>query len=481
MNISGFIKISVLMKIGVVASILLVATLSQARHCCDFKIDALNRQALSLKEHCVSIKEFVDCISTDCCGGGGESCPCAPEAITVLEKEITHSGSYCLNNDVTSITVSADVSVVIDLNSYTAGTVTLRDNSVVKNGTANQITVGVNNAVSNVKVSSVVGDGAGSSAVLIDCRGLSSLQNVERVVMARCTGDGVSYLYLRAGVKDVTMYDSLLASIIVPVDSFDLTHLALYQSIIKSSISFAAGDSLQEIELYQSVIGNEIQFNTVVVPQFKRMMIEESQVGRVAMYLIDDPQTVNASIQRSVFTEGITLQRGNGLLVRKCQFGGGLGLYYDSNVKVDNVSITALGAAVSMSGGKNILLTDCCATAPVSGQTGYNTSAPNPENLNLLHCYASDCYNGFNIASDSCLIKDCVCVGAANTSFIGGDNVCAVGNIALSVGGVPAANYNPTTAPFNIDADTTFIVPSVNGAANTLERSAWRNMSFELP
>ena len=71
---------------------LFAITLNVAAHDLGPKIDAINKQALSLKERCISTKDFIDCMTTDCCGGGGESddCACGPELITVLEKEISY-------------------------------------------------------------------------------------------------------------------------------------------------------------------------------------------------------------------------------------------------------------------------------------------------------------------------------------------------------------------------------------------------------
>ena len=467
-------KISIYMKMFFVANFLLVATLSYAKHCCDFKIDALNRQALSLKEHCVSIKEFVDCISTDCCGGG-ESCPCAPIVINSLTETIDNPGSYCLSeNVVTTITVTTNAGVAIDLNGYTASSLILGNNCKVKNGTVYGLGVGSNAFVSNVRVNGVTGNGAGSSVVLVDCSRLTSLQNVERVVMTRCTGDGTSIFQIFAGVKDVTMYDSLFASVRVQEASVGFERLSLYRSLVKGNVEFYISDSLREFSCYQSVIAEELQFNSIA-PQFERMLIEESQIGRISAFF-SGAQVLNASIQRSVFKNGISTSNCSNLLVRKSQLSGPFSIYTDNNVMIDNISVvTSLGAAAfGLSAGKNILLTDCCATA--LNQTGYVSSTPYPENLNLVRCFAKGCANGFNVASDSCLMKDCVCDGATNTGFIGSDNVRAVGNIALSVGGIPVDNFDLSGAPFD-----PIVVndPSVSNDAAT--NSIWRNMSFELP
>jgi hypothetical protein len=309
--------------------------------------------------------------------------------------------------------------------------------------------------------------------------------------MTRCTGDGASLFQVFAGVKDLTLSDSNFPSLRVRSDAIDFERLSLYQSIIQGNLDFQSEGSdftysLKEMSLYQSIVGGEIQL-WGLVPFMEHLLIEESQIGRVAMFILSSdpnllPQKVNALFQRSVFEAGITVQKFDGLVARKCQLSGHLGLMTDNNVQLDNVSVTAAGgSAITIAAGKNILLTDCCTTAPVLNQVGYMTSSF-PENLNLIRCYAKGCYNGFNLSSAaSCLAKDCVCDGSIGTSFSGSDNVRAVGNIALSVAGVPATNFNPTIAPFDIDADTTFIAPSVSDAENTLERSAWRNMSFELP
>jgi hypothetical protein len=293
-------------------------------------------------------------------------------------------------------------------------------------------------------------------------------------------------LNLRTGVKDVTMYDSVFSYLNVPVDSFDIERLVLHRTMIKDAVVFGISDALQELLLYQSVIGGEIQLNFVVAPKFEHMVIEESQIGRVAMFFIsDESQKVNALFQRTVFEGGITAQKFDGLVVRKCQLAGPLDLITDNNVEIDNVSAVAVfgGSAITISAGKNILLTDCCATAPGTDQIGYMTSS-GVENLNLIRCYAKDCYLGFYLNSAvSCLVKDCVCDGSTGNSFSGNSSTTrAVGNLALSLGGVPAANYNPSSgAPFDIDVMTTFTLSSVSALENTLERSAWRNMSFELP
>jgi len=480
MKISVLMKIYGFMKIGFVASFLLVATLSYAKNSCYFKLDAINNQALSLKDHCASIKEFVDCMTTNCCGGGGGSCACAPKAITASTTEISESGSYCLSEDVFStITVTTNEGVVIDLNGYTASSLILGDNCMVKNGTVYSLGAGSNTLISNVRVNSVTGNGAGSSVLLVDCSRLTSLQNVERVVMARCTGDGSSMFSIGAGVKDVYLYDSSLAFVRVQSAAVDFEQLALYRSIVSSDISFYNSSALKNFFCYQSVIGGQLQFIELTT-LLERMIIEESQIGRIEKLVMGSVSSLNASVQRSVFQNGVSIRDGNGLFMKGCQSTHVISLTNVGNVEINNVSTTSPTSAFSVSGGKNILLTDCCAIATVNGQTGYMTSG-SPENLNLIRCYAKGCYNGFNIASDSGLIKDCVCDGASNNSFIASSNVRAVGNLALSVDGVPAANYNPSSgAPFDIDAYTTFIAPSVSDVENTPERSAWRNMSFEL-
>ena len=475
------------MKKSLGALCLLVVTLSVVAHDLGPKIDAINKQALSLKNRCDSIKEFVDCLSTNCCGGSGEAtdCACAPTLITASTETIDNPGSYCLSeNVITTITVTTNAGVAIDLNGYTASSLILGSNCKVKNGTVYSLSAGSNTFVSNIRVSGVTGNGAGSSVVLVDCSRLTSLQNVERVVMARCTGDGASLFQIFAGVKEVTLYDSVFSFLRVKEEASQFERLALYRSLIQSEVNFYNGDSLREFVSYQSVIGGQLYFQGVIFAELERILIEESQIKRGAISINNlEPQKVDTLIQRSVFENGISVQKFEGLVMRKCQLGGGLFLMTDNNVHVDNVSVTNDStSAISVAAGKNILLTDCCTTASTNGYAGY-TTASGTENLNLIRCYAKGCYDGFNLNSAaSCLVKDCVCDGAQNVSFSGDSSATrAVGNIALSVGGVPATNYSPVTVPFDIDVNTIISASSMSDTENTLERSAWRNMSFELP
>lgn len=472
---------------------LLAVTFSIAAHDLGVKIDAINKQALSLKERCLSTQEFIDCLATNCCGGVEpvvDECACAPMPI-VDGVSTTTAGSYCLQGNVTSIVVSTD-NVVIDLNGYLATNVTLADNCVVKNGSINSLTVGTNNYVYNVNVPTIAGDGVGSSVAFVDCLNITSLENVERSVFARCMGFEAASLTVSAGVKEVTLYDSVFPKIHATTSATALEKLVLYKTIIRGiagyGIQFDTAAALKEFLLYQSAIYESIYFH-IEVPNLEKMIIEESLAKEVRLYLMNaDPQKIGALFERSAFGDGVSVQLCDGVIIRKCQLGGGLWLIYNHNLKINDVSVTAgVGStAVTLADSSNILFTDCNVTATSTDQIGFMTAAQTSTNVNFIRCYAQECYNGFNLGYlDSCLVKDCVCDGSLGTSFsLGLENptICAVGNVALSINGIPSLNYNPSSgSPFDRDSNTIFTASSLSDAENTLERSAWRNLSFELP
>lgn len=456
-------------------TLLLLVVPCEARTCCEKKVEAINQNALRLEAQCAAIEADIALWQTSCCNRSrADDCSCSVTSLTNPTSTITSSGYYCLANDVTSVTVTTNDGVILDLNSFSAGTVTLGDNVTVKNGVANTIVASANAMVQGVNASAIFGDGPGSSVLLIDVTGLTTLNNVERVVMMRCTGNGSIPLTIYTGVTDVTLYDSMSNGITVQSGATAFSRLALYRSLIDGNINFGPGDALQEVACYQSAVTGEMQLSFVAIPVFERLIVEESQIGRISFFLTS-PQSLNAMLQRSAFGEGVTLQYAIGVTMHNCEMAGPIVLLTDENVEINNVSLSAVpgGSAVTIGAGNNILFTDCCFTATGDGQVGFMTST-GPENLNIVRCYAEGCFNGFEVSSvNSCLIKDSVCVGSTNESFNGSSNVVPLGNVALSVGGVPATNF--VGAPFNPVVVNT---PSVS--TDDADKSIWRNMSFEL-
>lgn len=477
-------------------------------NCCEVKIDAINHRALSLKERCDRLKDFVECLNTYCRGDGVRdvaTCSCKPTPITASSTSISQSGSYCLQNDVVDIVVTVP-HVVIDLNGHAAMSVTLAGSSIIKNGQIYTLAVGSNDLVYNAIVSSLLGSGVGSSAFLQGVSSIQSIREVEHVVLSQSYGSNALDLSIGSGVRVCSLYNSLLKGLKIKKEAVDFEKIDLYGTSIKNNLVFENDSdnpdyeyALREMNIYQSIIGGEIQL-WGLAHKIEHFVIEESQVGHVSMY-IDPvegsvPQKTNALFVRSVFaggviegslfegsTESLSVQNFDGLTIQKNELTGPISLMTDNNVHLDNISVNCPngGSAIDIGDGKNILCTDCCVTATWSGRWGYNTSAgpgQGAKNLNLIHCYALGCYNGFDtILTQSCLLKDCVCDGAADTSFRG-SNVTnrAVGNVAINVDSIPSTDFNPSSGdPF----DPLAVVGSSINSDDPMY-SRWRNVVFAI-
>ena len=467
------------------SSFLLVATLCHAKHGCEQKIDAINKNALSLEAQCQEIQTKADAlVAGGCCGGSGVECVCAPALIIDGTDPIpaTAPGSYCLTVDVLTKGIEAGDGVVIDLNGHTAQYIFGQINAhfTVKNGSVlNQLTASGDGSafVYGVKVPEVLG----GTQMLVDCSGLISINGVGSATLVRCSG-GDDPLAITTNSQNVTMIDSYFGRQ-VSGDEY-LESLKIYRSTLKAGLSLSgATTNLSELCIYESILGDVSLVGAYTYPV--RMLIEASRLGDCEFGQIDGVTNFSSGLVTLSQIGNALCKQCVGLTFNGCQVMGEMSFVECQDIECDNDSVHQVsGDALIVDAGKSIVVRDCFTT--VGGASGFAESGYSfngvTESLVVLNCYAKGCPTGFLINNPidgfTGVIKECVADGCSQASYKqsnGQASLFAYGNVAISNAGVPVVNYDVNAlAKFNP------LVTSLT-AIETDTVTSWRNISFELP
>jgi hypothetical protein len=470
------------------SSFLLVATLCHAKHdqgCCR-KIDAINKNALSLEAQCQEIKVKADAlVAGGCCGGGGGECVCAPTPIIDGTDPIpaTAPGSYCLTVDIPTKDIEAGNGVIIDLNGHTIRNVFGDSNFTVKNGTILNGLAGNNNVVGyNLKLSTLTGGGASflpGLLTLVDCTGLTELYGVDKGFLVRCSG-GDDPLSIHTQSHVITMLDSHF-SYEISGDLY-LESLKIYRSILKSGLSLLGMTNLSELCIYNSVLGNVVLSGAYTNPV--RMLIESSLLGDCEFGTTSGVTNFSSGLVTRSLLGQTLCKKCVGLTFNASEIVGELSFDQCEEIECDTDSVHQVdGSAFVVDNGRSFVVRDCFATVQSAGATdaGYSFNGTTTA-LNVLNCYAKGCPIGFliNNPTDGFIgvIKECVVDGCSQASYKQYNEQAQLypyGNVAISKSAVPVANYDANALiSFNP------LITSLT-AIETDTVTSWRNISFELP
>jgi hypothetical protein len=464
------------------SSFLLVATICNAQHGCEKKIDAINKAALELEVQYQEIKTKADALVAGGCCGGGAECVCLPTPIIDGSdpRPATASGSYCLTVDLPTTGIEVGDGVVIDLNGHTAqyifGQIGAR--FTVKNGTVfTQIAVSGNGTVFayGVKVPEVLG----GIQMLVDCSGLTSIKEAINTMLVRCSG-GDNPLAITTNSRNVTFFDSYFSQEVSGDESVE--SMKIYRSTLKDGLSLLNTTTHLELLLYESLLGDVSLIGAYTQPV--RMLIESCRLGDCEFGQVGGVTNFSSGlITRSLLGQAL-FKRCVGVTLNACEIVGELAFDQCENIECDNDFVqTVDDNALIIDGGRSIVLRDCFATVQSTGffDAGYSFNGVT-ESLVVLNCYAKGCPVGFliNNPTDGFIgvIKECVADGCSQASYKqsnGQVSLLSYGNVAISKSAVPVANYGSSAlASFNP------LVTSLT-AIETDTVTSWRNISFELP
>jgi len=374
---------------------------------------------------------------------------------------------------------------MIDLNGHTIRNIFggIDADFTVKNGTLlTQLAVSGEGTASvyGVKVPELTG----GNMVLVEVSGLQTIGSMDSLVMIRCSSGRLDAQPVNIAAQEALIYDSVFKH---PLEfNGALTELHIYQSVFKNGLAVEFIPPVFNFSLYKSYARNLVFFGP---NESNRILIEESCIQETLLLNGTVPAAFNGLVTRSCIGS-IVCNSCWGFTCNESMVGGEVQLNLCENVECTNVSSQSsnrcFGVNVSspeQSTG-SLVFRDCFATTQSTNlaTAGYSFEGTCTA-INVLNCYAKGCPNGFLIASptDSFLgvIKECVVDGCTTgTSYAmtnPQNNLYPYGNVAVSVSGVPASNYN-------VDAFTTFnpLVTTLT-AIETDTVTSWRNLSFELP
>ena len=472
------------------SSFLLVATLCHAKHGCEQKIDAINKNALSLEVQCQEIQTQADAlVAGGCCGGGsgGGDCVCAPTPIIDgTDPIVVPRGVNCLTADLATKSLNASDGAVIDLNGHTVYNVFGDSNFTVKNGTILNELAGNDNIVGyGLNVPRI--SGGPGSITLVDCTGLIETFSVDDAVLVRCSG-GDGQLEVTQS-HHVSIIDSYFGYRIV-VDQ-DLQSFKMYRSTVRyaendpykrSLYSISGMTNLSEFMLYESTLGGVLLGGAYTNPV--HMLIESSMLDNCEFGDLGGVTRFSSGlVTRSLLGQTLCNQS-VGLTFNACEIVGEFSFNQCENIECDNDSVYHVGNAnndaLIVIDGRSIVVRDCFAIVD-NNHAGYSFNGETAS-LAVLNCYAKGCPIGFfiNNPTDGFMgvIKECVADGCSQASYKqsnGQASLFAYGNVAISKSAAPVANYD-TNALVSFNPLATSLT-----AIETDTVTSWRNISFELP